>query len=78
MENSRDCSSTWLLAVIADRLHRGTAGWHQRVLRRGLFPTFLAEYFPAKLIGGKTGGLSVQRNRDYLYNIFLVYVKLLV
>lgn len=54
-------------AVVADGLCRGTAGWLQRVLkRRGLFPTFLAEYLPAKLMGVKTAGLSVQRNRDYL------------
>jgi len=67
MENSGDGSSTRLLAVIADQLCRGTAAWCQRLLRSsGLFPTFLAEYLPAELMVGKTGGLSVQTNRDYL------------
>lgn len=66
-ENSGACSRVRLLAVVANRLCRGAAGWHQGVLRRrGLCPTFLAEHLPAELMGGKTGGLAVQSNRHYL------------
>lgn len=74
MESSGECSSARLVAVIADCLCRGPAGWHKRVLRRrGLFPTFFAEYLPAKLMGGKTGGYLC-KGIEITYKMYFWYM----
>lgn len=68
-ENSGDCSSARLLAVIADQLRRGTtAGWCQRVLRSSPFlNTSLPTSWRGRLEGCLCKGIGITYKMYFWY-----------